>query len=102
MADSRDRSTLRQLVGDLVARLDANTHATLNDAFIKVGMPPNPPEEGTKRERGERSYAQVPDSDLHTVARNLLANGYANTAQRHRIEDVLWAESSPSEIPSRI
>ncbi|MGP3637514.1 hypothetical protein ACTU45_29945 [Streptomyces sp. 24-1644] len=102
MAAIRDRSTLRQLVGDVVARLDVNTHATLNDAFAKVGMPPNLPEEGTKRERVERSYAQVPDSDLHTVAQNLLANGYANTAQRHGIEDLLWAESSPPEIPSRI
>ncbi|MFF3089987.1 hypothetical protein ACFVRB_33865 [Streptomyces nojiriensis] len=101
MAASRDRSTLRQLVGDVVVRLDANTHATLNEAFAKVGMPPNPPEEGTKRERVARSFAQVPDSDLHTVAQHLLANGYASTAQRLGIEDVLWAESSPPEIPSR-
>ncbi|MFI5867463.1 hypothetical protein [Streptomyces sp. NPDC051546] len=102
MAASRDRSTLRQLVGDVVAGLDANTHATLNEAFAKVGMPPNSPEEGTKRERVARSYAQVPDSDLHTVALNVLANGYASTAQRIGIEDVLWAEASPAEIPSRI
>ncbi|WP_330323285.1 hypothetical protein [Streptomyces anulatus] len=102
MAASRDRSILRQLVGDVVARLDANTHATLNEAFTKVGMPPNSPEEGTKRERVERSYAQVPDSHLHTVALNLLANGYATTAQRIGIEDVLWAEASPPEIPSRV
>ncbi|MCX5276835.1 hypothetical protein [Streptomyces virginiae] len=102
MAASRDRSTLRQLVGDVVVRLDANTHATLNEAFAKMGMLPNPPEEGTKRERVARSFAQVPDSDLHTVALNLLANGYATTAQRLGIEDVLWAEASPPEIPSRI
>ncbi|WP_225884568.1 hypothetical protein [Streptomyces sp. fd1-xmd] len=65
-------------------------------------MPPNPPDEGTKRERVARSFAQVPDSDLHTVAQLLLANGYASTAQRLGIEDVLWAEASPPEIPGRI
>ncbi|MCX4808703.1 hypothetical protein OG594_45295 [Streptomyces sp. NBC_01214] len=43
MAASRDRSTLRRLVDDVVVRLDANTHATLNEAFAKVGMPPTPP-----------------------------------------------------------
>ncbi|MFE3788186.1 AbiJ-related protein [Streptomyces goshikiensis] len=100
MAAIRDRSTLRRLVGDVAARLGSNTHATLNEAFAKVGMPPNS-DEGTKSERVERSFAQVPDSDLHTVAQHLLANGYANTAQRHEIEDVLWAEACPPGIPSR-
>ncbi|MFI6530717.1 AbiJ-related protein [Streptomyces uncialis] len=100
MAASRDRSTLRQLVGEVAARLGTNTHATLNEAFAKVGMPPS--DEGTKHERVERSFAQVSDSDLPVVAQSLLAGGYANTAQRHRIEDLLWAESSPPEIPRRI
>ncbi|MFE5524416.1 hypothetical protein ACFQ9Q_42850 [Streptomyces virginiae] len=36
-------------------------------------MLPTPPEEGTKRERVARSFAQVPDSDPHTVALNLSA-----------------------------
>ncbi|MDX2389478.1 MULTISPECIES: hypothetical protein [unclassified Streptomyces] len=36
------------------------------------------------------------------MAQLLLANGYASTAQRRGIEDVLWAEASPPEIPSRI
>ncbi|WP_329012036.1 hypothetical protein [Streptomyces sp. NBC_00690] len=100
MAASRDRSTLRQLVGEVAARLGGNTHATLSEAFTKVGMPQS--DEGTKHERVERSFAQVSDSDLPAVAQNLLAGGYANTAQRHRIEDLLWAESSPPEIPRRI
>ncbi|MEU9303284.1 hypothetical protein [Streptomyces sp. NPDC048269] len=50
MADSRDRSTLRQLVGDVVVRLGgANAHATLDEAFAELGMPPVS-DEGTKND----------------------------------------------------
>ncbi|WSM44804.1 hypothetical protein OIE78_35140 (plasmid) [Streptomyces cellulosae] len=103
MVDSRDRSELRQLVGDVVSRLcGGNTHATLDAAFEALGMPPVPQEERTKRERVEQSFAQVPDSELPTVAERVLAQGTVDAATRNRIEDVLWAESSPPEIPKRI
>ncbi|MGV9967616.1 AbiJ-related protein [Streptomyces olivaceus] len=101
MAYGRDRSILRQVVGDVVARLSGNSHARLNAAFAELGMPAVP-EEGTKSERVERSFAQVPDSDLPLVANRVLATGQGSPQQRFRIEDALWAESSPPEIPTRI
>ncbi|MEV6734778.1 MULTISPECIES: hypothetical protein [unclassified Streptomyces] len=101
MADSRDRSILRQVVGDVVARLGGNSHARLNAAFAELGMPAVP-EEGSKSERMERSFAQVPGPDLPLVANRTLATGQGSPQQRVRIEDELWAESSPPEIPMRI
>ncbi|MEU7510314.1 hypothetical protein, partial [Streptomyces lavendulae] len=42
-----------------------------NDSSDTYGrLDDDDPEEGTKRERVERSYAQVSDSHLHTVALN--------------------------------
>ncbi|MFD9285972.1 hypothetical protein ACFWD7_54070 [Streptomyces mirabilis] len=74
MVDSRDRSALRQLVGDVVSRsLSGNTHATLNAAFDELGMPQVPKEEGSLRVRIERSFAQTSDSDLPRVAERILA-----------------------------
>ncbi|MDH6522115.1 hypothetical protein [Streptomyces sp. SAI-090] len=103
MVDSRDRSALRQLVGDVVSRrLSGNTHATLNAAFDELGMPQVPKEEGSLRVRIERSFAQTSDSDLPRVAERILAQGNLSAATRNGIEDLLWAESSPTEIPKRI
>jgi very-short-patch-repair endonuclease len=103
MVDSRDRSALRRLVGDVVSRLSGeNTHATLNTAFGELGMPPVPIEGGSKHERVERSFAQVPDSELPRVAERILAQGGVSAATRNGLEDLLWAESSPPEISKRI
>ncbi|MFJ9683999.1 hypothetical protein ACIRP2_39310 [Streptomyces sp. NPDC101194] len=101
MADSRDRSILRQVVGDIVALLGGHSHARLNAAFAELGMPAVP-DEGSKGERVERSFAQVPDSDLPLVANRILAAGQGSPQQRFRIEDALWGESSPTEIPTRV
>ncbi|MGW1643175.1 AbiJ-related protein [Streptomyces lavendulae] len=101
MADSRDRSLLRRAVGDVVALLGGHSHPRLNAAFAELGMPAVP-EEGTKAERLKRSFAQVTDSDLPLVANRILAAGQGSPPQRFRIEDALWAESSPPEIPARI
>ncbi|MFE9308149.1 hypothetical protein ACFYM5_10665 [Streptomyces sp. NPDC006706] len=103
MVDSRDRSALRQLVSDVVSPLgDENTHATLNTAFAQLGMPPIPEDEGSKRVRVERSLAQVSDGDLPRVAEHILARRNLTPATRNAVEDLLWAETSPPEIPKRV
>ncbi|MER6319276.1 hypothetical protein ABT237_36810 [Streptomyces sp. NPDC001581] len=102
MAASRDRSILRQLVGDVIARLgEVSTHAMLNEDLAELGMPPAS-DEGTKNERVERSFATVPDSDLPTIAKNLLDIGLPDPALRNGIEDLLWAEDSPPEVSRKI
>ncbi|MGW7433949.1 AbiJ-related protein [Streptomyces sp. NPDC054861] len=101
MADSRDCSLLRRAVRDVVALLGGHSHPRLNAAFAELGMP-TVPEEGTKAERLERSFAQVTDSDLPLLAERILAAGQGSPPQRFRIEDALWAESLPPEIPARI
>jgi hypothetical protein len=103
MVDSRDRSALRQLVGDVVStHCGGNTHATLDAAFAELGMPPVPQEGRTKRERVEQSFSQVPDNELPGVAERVLAQGKMTAAIRNGIEDLLWSESSPPQIPKRI
>lgn len=103
MVDSRDRSALRQLVGDVVSTLcGGETHARLDAALAALGMPPVPQEERTKRERVAQSFAQVSDTELARVAERILAQGEVDATTRNRIEDLLWAETSPPEIPMRI
>ncbi|MFF4755241.1 AbiJ-related protein [Streptomyces sp. NPDC002514] len=103
MVNSRDRSGLRQLLDVVVSRhLSGNTHATLNAAFAELAMPEIPKEEGSLRERIERSYAQVSDNDLPHVAQRILACGSLTAATRNGIQDLLWAESSPPAIPKRV
>ncbi|NSL42785.1 hypothetical protein [Streptomyces sp. 8P21H-1] len=102
MANSRDRSVLRQLLDVVVSRhLSGNTHATLNAAFAELAMPEIPKERGSLRERIECSYAQVCDNDLPHVAQRILARVSLTPATRNGIQDLLWAESSPAEIHTR-
>lgn len=103
MVDSRDRSALRALVSEVVAGLDSLTHARLNPAFEQLGMPPVPEEAGSKRKRIALSLSQVPDSQLHQVARGILEQSpiYVNPSILFQIEDLLWEEESPPEIPKK-
>ncbi|WP_406187948.1 hypothetical protein [Streptomyces sp. NBC_01006] len=89
------------MVGDVVAGLTIHTNDRLNTVFAELGMP-EVPEQESKRKRVELSFAQVPDEDLSLVATRLLATSQGDPRQRFRIEDVLWAESSPPEIPKRV
>ncbi|MEV6653934.1 hypothetical protein [Streptomyces sp. NPDC051219] len=103
MVDSRDRSALRTLVGEVVARLSGLTHATLNPAFEQLGMPPVPEDAWTKRERVDLSFRQVPDSELPQVTRRILEQNhvYVSPSIRYQLEDLLWEEDTPPEIPKR-
>lgn len=101
MVDRRDRSALRELVSDVLSALgDENTHATLNTAFAQLGLPPE--DEGSKRERVERSLAQVSDDGLPHVAQRILARRNLTPAKRNAMEDLVWTETSPPEIPKRV
>ncbi|MFD3442527.1 hypothetical protein ACFWU3_34105 [Streptomyces sp. NPDC058685] len=103
MVDTGNRSALRTLVGEFVARLSGQTHATLNVAFEQLGMPPVPEDAGTKRERVDLSFRQVPESELPQITRRILEQRdiYVNPTIRHQLEDLLWAEDTPPEIPKK-
>ncbi|WP_455409904.1 AbiJ-related protein [Streptomyces hiroshimensis] len=91
---------LRQLLGDITALLgDRNTHKTLTESFTVLGMPPA--DEGSKRERVEHSFAQVPDSDLHRLAERFLQTQSVDALTRNQLQDALWVEATPPEIPMR-
>lgn len=100
MTKDGDHTALRRLLGDITALLgDRNTHKTLTEAFTVLGMPPV--DEGSKRERVERSFAQVPDSDLLQLAERWLQTQSFDASTRNQLQDALWAEASPPEIPMR-
>lgn len=57
MVDSRDRSALRTLAGNVVGGLGNLTHKELNPAFEQLGMPPVPDDGTSKRDRIELSLS---------------------------------------------
>lgn len=103
MVDSRDRSALRTLVGEVVAGLGGLTHATLNPAFEQLGMPAVPEDAGSKRDRIELSFGQVPDAELPQVTRRILEKSLVHLSPsiRYQLEDLLWEEDTPPEIPKK-
>ncbi|MFE5108294.1 hypothetical protein [Streptomyces sp. NPDC056663] len=103
MVDSRDRSALRTLVGEVAARLGGLPHSELNPAFEQLGMPPVPADAGTKRERIELSFRQVTDAELPQVTRRILEQSPVDVGPsiRYRLEDLLWEEDIPPEIPKK-
>lgn len=103
MAESRDRSALRALVGEVVASLGSLTHRELNPAFEQLGMPPVPDDAGSKRDRIEQSASQVPDAELPQVTRRILEQRlvYVSPSIRYQLEDLLWEEDAPPEIPKK-
>ncbi|MFF9853427.1 AbiJ-related protein [Streptomyces litmocidini] len=68
-------------------------------ALTDLGMPPV--EEGSKRERVERSLAQTPDGWLLHVAERFLQTQRPDAPTRNLLEDTVWALASPPEIPLR-
>ncbi|MFB7551942.1 hypothetical protein [Streptomyces sp. NPDC056154] len=88
------------MLGGITALLgDRNTHKTLTGTFTVLSMPPT--DEGSKRERIEASFAQVPDSDFLQLAERFLQTQDVDAATRIQLQDALWAEASPPEIPMR-
>ncbi|MFE4960582.1 hypothetical protein ACFRCW_43285 [Streptomyces sp. NPDC056653] len=100
MTKDGDRPALRRTLGDITASLgDRNTHKTLTEAFTVLGMPPT--DEGSKRERVERSFAAVPDNELLQLAERFLQTQNVDASTRNQLQDALWAEAAPPEIPMR-
>ena len=101
MASSKDLVRLRELVEPVVMRLTANTHSQLGDACARLGLP-EPPDEGSKRERVAHSFAALSDADLPKVAERILEGELLLDAEtRNKIQDELWADQGTPEIPKR-
>ncbi|MGW4982573.1 AbiJ-related protein [Streptomyces mirabilis] len=100
----RDRSALRSSVGEAVAHLDSLTHKELTAAFGQLAMPQVPESAGNKRERIEESLRQVPDSELPQLAQRAMDRRslHLSPSVRFRLEDLLWEENDPPEIPKKI
>lgn len=82
----------------------ASPHRELNAACQRLGLPASPHEEGlTKRQRFDRSFAALPDSDLPAVAERVLElDGWSlDTTARNAIQDAMWAGQPTVEIPQR-
>ena len=104
MVGGMDFVVLRQLAGDVVARLAVyNTHRELGEACVRLGLPEPPGEgEGTKRYRVDHSFAALPDANLPMVAERILTSQMPpDAATRNAIRDVLWAGQGSLEIPRR-
>ncbi|MFE7076461.1 hypothetical protein ACFU96_40880 [Streptomyces sp. NPDC057620] len=103
MVASRDRSALRALLDTAVARLNGLSHINLGPAFERLGMPPVPREARTKRERVDQSYGQVHDAELPRLAERVLQQQdfEVDPQIRVQIEDLLWEEDAPPEIPKK-
>ncbi|CUM36433.1 Basic proline-rich protein precursor [Streptomyces venezuelae] len=100
MTKDGDQMGLRRLLSDVTAGLgDQHTHKTLTQALADLGMPSV--EEGSKRERVERSLAQTQDSRLPHVAEHFLQTQCTDAPTRNLLQDAMWATASPPEIPLR-
>lgn len=100
MTKDGDQVPLRRLLSDVTAGLgDQHTHKTLTQALADLGLPPV--EEGSKRERVERSLAQATDSQLLQVAERFLKTQRTDAPTRNLLQDAIWAAVSPPEIPLR-
>ena len=97
-----NHSKLRELVEPVVARLSDYTHRQLGEACTGLGLP-EPPLEGTKRERVNQSFDALPDAELPAVAERVLHDRFLtmNAATRNAIQDVLWADRGTPDIPKR-
>ena len=62
---------------------------------------PEPPDEGSKRERVDHSFAALSDAELPKVAERILDNALADAETRNAIQDELWAGQGTPEIPKR-
>ncbi|MFB8127043.1 hypothetical protein ACFVG1_11950 [Streptomyces bacillaris] len=100
MTKDGDQVELRRLLSDVTAGLgDQHTHKTMTQALVDLGLPPV--EEGSKRERVERSLAQATDGRLLQVAERFLKTQRTDAPTRNLLQDAIWAAASPPEIPLR-
>ncbi len=88
-----DLALLRQLVGCVVASLAMYTHKELGARCVALGLPEPPGEsEGTKSQRVDRSFTDLPDAGLPVVAKRILVSELPlDAGTRNAIQDVLWA-----------
>jgi very-short-patch-repair endonuclease len=90
------RTVLRPLV---VALKDRATHETLPSVFSNLDLPTE--NEGSKREKMEKSFDSIGDAQLPGVAERLLAIYPPPASIRNQIQDLLGEDSPLPEIPKR-
>ena len=92
---------LRNLLEPLVFALkDAGTHTMLPQLCEELGLP-EPPADGSKRDRVVASFNSLTDTDVPEVARRFLARRPPSAVTRNQIQDVLWVNSPCPPIPKR-
>jgi hypothetical protein len=76
-----------------VAGLSEHTHARLREVCTGLGLP-EPPNEGSKRERIDQSFAALPDAEVPAVAERALHDRFlrVDAATRHAIQDNLYGD----------
>ena len=101
MRDDTSKEKLRELVGSVVYRLGSYTHRELPDVFRRIGLPESP-DEGSKREKIEASFALLADTDLPKVAQRILEGQIqVDAVTRNAIQDELWSTEASLEIPKK-
>ena len=83
----------------VVALKDRATHETLPSVFSNLELPLE--NEGSKREKMEKSFDSVADVQLPRVAERLFVNYPLPASVRNQIQDLLWEDSPLPEIPKK-
>lgn len=80
--------------------VNRTTQLTLAAECQRLGLP-EPPDAGSKRERVNASYYDVPDESLPELAERILRSGLLSTDRRNAVQDCLWAAKPYPEITKR-
>ncbi len=92
---------LRDIVGRIAHGIGQGaTHKTLDDALLRVGLPPSTAGD-TKAARTDSSLAAIPDDRLIEVARTMLVSCEWLGSDRHTLQDLVWATEGHPRIPKR-
>lgn len=101
MIGGQDLVILRGLVGRAAMQLTVYTHRELSDECVRLGLP-EPPSEGTKRERIGASLGALQDADVPKAAERVLTSTLRLDAElRNSIQDKLWSNIGTPELPKR-
>ncbi|MEV7142375.1 hypothetical protein [Streptomyces tauricus] len=109
MGGQMDAAGLRALVDEIVVRqYQLVRHEDIPALCGALGMPAPPPRvapqtqtDNSKHTRLKLSLEALPDAQLPTVARSVLAHRPLSASQRNRLQDLLWQDTACAVIPVR-
>ncbi|MFE9687855.1 hypothetical protein [Streptomyces sp. NPDC006285] len=109
MGGQMDAARLRALVDEMVVRqYQLVRHEDIPALCRALGMPAPPPRvdpqtqtDNSKHTRLKLSLEALPDAQLPTVARAVLAHRPLSASQRNRLQDLLWQDTACAVIPVR-